>query len=584
MPGRDAQRCVVGAVAALAAATLAPALGCGGADPSPRSDARHAAREEPPGSGSGAGSPAPRARVIAFGFLGRIYAMRPDGSGRVRLTGVPANPILGTGDAGPAWSPDATTLAFVRTRQLGFEDFRSQVYLRRPDGGRARPLTAGVDGVSVSGPAWSPDGQRIAYVRTVQAEPAESAIVVADVSGGGEQVLRSEPYDIEGARKRLWGPAWSPDGTRIAYTLRRLDRRSHFRTSLYVMDANGGEPRLLARDAGDAAWSPDGRRIAFASVRDRNGKTCYDQCNYHGELYVMDADGGNPVRLTRNRGDDSSPSWSPDGRRIAFASDRNYPGAGGSEIYSIRPDGSCLTWLTNGTPASIDPAWRNVPGSSSDPGGCGATPRRPLVRVDLRRVRAFDGHPVYWLGKRHADLLLAHADVSWNVGLVYDDCASYNPRDCPAPIQLQETSVCSGRTTLGVIAQPNYHPMRVFADRGLLFVDIGQGDLSVITGTAHVRIFPDAHSRRGANRRALAAVRSLRPIGKRAAAALPPPALSRTLLHRLRRTERAQLRLGSVGAVARTLGIPRVQVRRRLQLARVVRSLPRVRAVACPRR
>jgi hypothetical protein len=125
--------------------------------------------------------------------------------------------------------------------------------------------------------------------------------------------------------------------------------------------------------------------------------------------------------------------------------------------------------------------------------------------------------------------------------------------------------------------------MRVFAADGLLFVDIGQGDLSVITGTTHVRIFPDAHSRCGANRRALAAVRSLRPIWKRARA-LPAPALSRTLLHRLRRTERAQLRLGSVGAVARTLGIPRVQVRRRLELARVVRSLPRVRAVTCPRR
>jgi hypothetical protein len=125
--------------------------------------------------------------------------------------------------------------------------------------------------------------------------------------------------------------------------------------------------------------------------------------------------------------------------------------------------------------------------------------------------------------------------------------------------------------------------MWVFAARGLLFVDIGQGDLSVITGAAAVRISPDAHSRRGANRRALAAVRSLRPIGKRAAA-LPPPALSRTLLHRLRRTERALRRLGSVDAVARTLGVPRVQVRRRLQLARVVRSLPRVRAVRCARR
>ena len=501
---------------------------------------------------------APGSPNIAFTFgLGRIHAMRADGSGRVRLTSGRADPFAGTGDAEPAWSPDGTTLAFARTVRISFEDYRSQIYLLGPDGGRPRAITTGVDGVSVSGPAWSPDGRRIAFVRDTD---AESSIVVADIDGGGERVLRSEPYDVEGARNHLWQPAWSPDGTRIAYTLRRLDRRHHFRPSLYVMSADGGRPQLLARDAGDAAWSPGGHRIAFVSVRDRNGETCYDQCSYHGELYVMDADGTNAVRLTRDRGDETSPTWSPDGRRIAFASDRNYPDGAGQEIYSIRPDGSCLTWLTNGSPDSREPAWRNAPGTPTDPGGCGATKRRPLVSVDLRRVRAVNDHPVFWLGKRYGDLLLSHAEAGRDVGLVYSDCASYHPRECPAPIQLQETSVCSRNTTLSVVAQPRYRPMRVFAERGLLFVDIGQGDLSVITGRAHVRIFPDARSRRGANRRALAAVQHLRRMG-RPAAPLPPPALPRRLLVRIRRTEPG----------------------RRLRLAKVVRSLPRVHAVACPR-
>jgi Tol biopolymer transport system component len=523
---------------------------------------------------------APGSPNIAFTFgLGHIYAMRADGSGRVRLTSARVDPFAGTGDAEPAWSPDGSTLAFVRTRQLGFEDFRSQVYLLGADGGRPRPITAGVDGVLVSGPAWSPDGRRIAFVRTTD---TETAIVAAEVDGSGEQVLRSEAYDIEGARNHLWEPAWSPDGTRIVYTLRRLDRRHHFRPSLYVMSADGGESRLIARDAGDAAWSPDGRRIAFVSVRDRNGETCYDQCDYRGELYVMDADGTNAVRLTRNRGDETSPTWSTDGRRIAFASDRNYPEGAGQEIYSIRPDGSCLTWLTNGSPGSGEPAWRNAPGTPSDPGGCGATKRRPLVSVDLRRIRAVDDHPVFWLGRRYGDLLLSHAEAGRDVGLVYLDCASYRPRACPKPIQLQETSVCSRNTTLSVVAQPHYRPMRVFAARGLLFVDIGQGDLSVIAGPTHVRIFPDGRSRRSANRRAFAAVGDLRRIG-RPAAALPPTALPRALLIRMQRTERAFRRRDSIRAVARALGIPSLQVRRRLRLARVVRSLPGVRAVACPR-
>src|SRR5919109_4758803 len=291
----------------------------------------------------------------------------------------------------------------------------------------------------------------------------------------------------------------------------------------YVMSADGGQPQLLARDAGDAAWSPGGHRIAFVSVRDRNGETCYDQCSYHGELYVMDADGTNAVRLTRDRGDETSPTWSPDGRRIAFASDRNYPGGAGQEIYSIRPDGSCLTWLTNGSPGSREPAWRDALGTSTDPGGCGATKRRPRVSVDLRRVRAVHDHPVFWLGKRYGDLLLSHAEAGRDVGLGYSDCASYHPRECPAPIQLQETSVCSRNTTLSVVAQPRYRPMRVFAERGLLFVDIGQGDLSVITGRAHVRIFPDARSRRGANRRALAAGVHPRARGRPGGPPPPPP-------------------------------------------------------------
>jgi dipeptidyl aminopeptidase/acylaminoacyl peptidase len=477
-------------------------------------------------------------------------------------------------------------LAFTRTdyhQRSG--DAASAIYLMDADGGRVRRLP--VNG-NVMSSAWAPDGRQLVFVRLVERDHAvESELVVAGLDGSGEQVLfRERP--TEGEFSSITEPAWSPDGSQVAFTRTTLDKRFYFRPDLYVVSAQGADAREFARDAAGAAWSPDGRRIAFASIRDRNGHICFeDECAYKSELYVMDRDGMNLVRLTRNRGDDRSPSWSADGRRIVFASDRNSPDIGGSEIYSMAADGSCLTWLTNGSPQSVEPDWS---GASATAGACGARPRHAVVQVDTRRVRERHRERAYWLGDRYRGRLLDHASSARDGRLRhsyffnYGDCGRYQARACVPELQLQEVSVCSRADfgTLRLVAEaPHYqHAVRAYAAHGLLFVDIGQHDLAAVIGTTQVRLFPGIGGKRG-RRVAGRALLDLREVGK-PAGPLPGTALPAALLESLRRTDLALERSGSVGATARSLGIPVDQVRRRLELSRGVASLPRVRAVACP--
>ena len=143
-------------------------------------------------------------------------------------------------------------------------------------------------------------------------------------------------------------PAWSPDGTMIAFRSHRDGDEE-----VYVMSADGSDERNLSRSPlsdYSPAWSPDGTRIAFASDRDGDPN----------EIYVMDADGSNQVRVTDNPGIDEYPAWSPDGAEIAFHCTMggvNPNGTGDFEICVVAIDGTGLRRLTDTPGENTQPAW-----------------------------------------------------------------------------------------------------------------------------------------------------------------------------------------------------------------------------------
>ena len=252
----------------------------------------------------------------------------------------------------PSWSPDGKRIAFVSLREGNKE-----IYVMDDDGGNQQNLTNNRH--EDWHPSWSPDGKRIVFSSTrdkkVKNFRPTYEIYVMDDDGGNQQNLTN---DLNHDRH----PSWSPDGKRIVFA---SYRDGHFRgedgitCEIYVMDDDGGNQQRLTENRKKdwfPAWSPDGKRIAFAS--DRKG----DLENF--EIYVMDADGGNPQKLTNNRPDDWDPSWSPDGERIVFASYRD----GNGEIYVMDNDGGNLQNLTNNRHGDASPAWLNSPFSVSPAG------------------------------------------------------------------------------------------------------------------------------------------------------------------------------------------------------------------------
>ena len=199
--------------------------------------------------------------------------------------------------------------------------------------------------------AWSPDGKSIAYHLQDPQDQFVSFIFLENPVFLDFDIFLKNPSKIEfknvtgqfGGHTYL-SPKWSPDGKRLALT--STDGSPDGMTDVCVMDIQGNQLKNLTQSPGRdevGSWSPDGSKIVFFSNRDGNR-----------EIYVMDSNGRKQVNLTNHPALDAAPTWSPDGTKIAFQSNRE---GGQDDIYVMNPDGANLVNLTRHPWEDRAPAW-----------------------------------------------------------------------------------------------------------------------------------------------------------------------------------------------------------------------------------
>ncbi len=226
------------------------------------------------------------------------YVVQADGNGLTRVVGEASQ---------PAFSPDGQEIVLHSWRpdRLGLQVVSAE-------GGKMADAIIGTQ-IEDSAPSWSRDGTKMAFASNKEGD-RKWRIYISWLVG------TDDPLELRLGES----PDWSPEDDQIVY--RGCDERGD-NCGLYIMDENGANPTQLTTDPSDnaPAWSPDGSRVAFMSARDGNW-----------EVYVVSLANPKPRRLTTNPANDGLPAWSPDGQRIAFLSDRG----GIWAIHLMNPDGS----------------------------------------------------------------------------------------------------------------------------------------------------------------------------------------------------------------------------------------------------
>jgi Tol biopolymer transport system component len=255
----------------------------------------------------------------------------------------------------PAWSPDGKKLAFEKSIRSGNDFFRDLVVIDLtadaiyPDNVIMTFRYLDTDHFylpyPVAGPSFSPDSQKIVAVAG-WAGSLYWALIVIDAATGQWHYINNWEYwqskDLSGS-----APAWNPKDNSIAYYIyRQPDQSSNemrLARDIYRIDANGGNAVALTNDGfwnTHPEWSPDGNWIVFVS--DRDGKGILD-------IWLMDRNGKNLHKIRDCSANCYSPSFSPDGLKIAFSDHSN--------VYAVNLNGKNLTQITASGLRTASPRW-----------------------------------------------------------------------------------------------------------------------------------------------------------------------------------------------------------------------------------
>lgn len=249
-----------------------------------------------------------------------IFFVNPDGSGKSNLS----HDDTAKTDVAPNWSPDGNWLAFARYDGVGTHNY-ADVLLARPDSNRVKFLSGpSMKGVENTHPTWSPDGKTVVFSSN---RDGNFDLYAADVDQPDAKPVQ---LTWTNAPVQNLEPDWAPFGQTIVFTRtgHRIPPTTAIPTpgaELFVLSTTGPTARRLTTSKttiGDrhAAFSPDGKQIAYSS--DRFG----DQ-----DLWVINANGRNNRLLAQGKMADIEPSWSPDGNSIVFLSTRT----GATELWRL---------------------------------------------------------------------------------------------------------------------------------------------------------------------------------------------------------------------------------------------------------